>query len=35
VGVAWVFMCGAVLKVEWMCDINDAVLSMGSCGKCG
>jgi hypothetical protein len=35
VGVEWVVMCGAVLKVEWMRVINDAVLSMGSCGRCG
>jgi hypothetical protein len=35
VGVEWVVMCGAVWKVEWMCVINDAVLSKGSCGKCG
>jgi hypothetical protein len=35
VGVEWVVMCGAVLKVEWMRVINDAVFSRDSCGSCG
>ena len=35
VGVEWVVMCGAVLKVEWMRVINDAVFSRESCSSCG
>jgi hypothetical protein len=35
VGVELVVMCDAVLKVELMRVINDAVFSSDSCGSCG